>query len=101
MSVLINGIEKAKSYDECQLKRQGCCAGTWFCCALATDNSDCDISKDGKPFNFVPEYCPVTEVSDNMETLKGMINNMYEEGFRTPDFIKVILEVLNERGKNR
>lgn len=60
-------IDMPKSCAECPCKSQLDESGIWFCDCLATDDSDTDVSANGKPFDFRPDYCPLVEVSDVVE----------------------------------
>lgn len=54
-------IDMPNSCAECPYKNQLDESGIWFCDRLATDDSDTDVSANGKPFDFRPDYCPLQE----------------------------------------
>lgn len=64
MSILIKGIRMPESCAECRFCVNGFTdnAPMYECACQSYDNVSVLVDKDGQPFDFRPEWCPLIEV---------------------------------------
>lgn len=90
MGVYIKGMAMPKSCLECRLKYEFEELGIWFCSCLSDGNSDTDVSRNGKPLDLRPDYCPLIEIPKphgrliDADALKPDILPEWD-GIRVPD----------------
>lgn len=64
MGVYVKGMKMPESCLGCKLKYEFEGLGIWFCSCLSYENSDTDVSRNGKPLDLRPEWCPLVEVPE-------------------------------------
>ena len=66
MSMLINDMEMPESCDKCRFCVNGFTdeAPMYECGVQSYDNVSVLVESSGKPFDFRPDWCPLTEVKE-------------------------------------
>ena len=64
MSILIKGMEMPKNCDECRFCVNGFTedAPMYECAVQSYENVSVLVESGGKPFDFRPDWCPLTEL---------------------------------------
>ena len=64
MSILIRGMEMPKNCDECRFCVNGFTddAPMYECAVQSYENVSVLVESGGKPFDFRPDWCPLTEL---------------------------------------